>query len=259
MKRRDTLMRLKRFRVDDLKRRMGTLDAMKADGERKLADLEDSVARERQRANDTDIGRLAFPSFLRSIEARRENLRATLRDVERERAGVQTDLTAAFQDLKALELATEQQAKRVAELETRRAQSRLDEMAIVRHLRKHAKFFVKITMGPTRLDSFAVSRTGFGATPKPGSPSRHRLSAGAPASDPRPMPCRAKAGRPVTGRAAGRQRHPAQHRGNAGLVPHTASARRHRRRVGHRTGNHPAAVHHGRDHLRRRTPLTTRR
>jgi flagellar export protein FliJ len=138
MKRRDTLMRLKRFRVDDLKRRMGTLDAMKADAEKKLADLEDSVTRERQRANDTDIGRLAFPSFLRSIDARRENLRATLRDVERERAGVQTDLNSAFQDLKALELATEQQAKRVAELETRRAQSRLDEMAIVRHLRKHA-------------------------------------------------------------------------------------------------------------------------
>jgi flagellar FliJ protein len=138
MKRRDTLMRLKRFRVDELKRRMATLDAMKADAEKKLSDLEDSVARERQRANDTDIGRLAFPSFLRSIEARRENLRATVRDVERERAMVQTDLTTAFQDLKALELATEQQAKRVAEIETRRAQSRLDEMSIVRHLRKHA-------------------------------------------------------------------------------------------------------------------------
>jgi flagellar FliJ protein len=138
MKRRDTLMRLKRFRVDDLKRRLGTLDAMKADAERKLADLEESVARERQRANDTDIGRLAFPSFLRSIDTRRENLRATLKDVERERSGVQTDLTAAFQDLKALELATEQQAKRVAEVEARRAQSHLDEMAIVRHLRKHA-------------------------------------------------------------------------------------------------------------------------
>ncbi len=138
MKRRDTLMRLKRFRVDDLKRRMGTLDAMKADAEKKLADLEDSVARERQRANDTDIGRLAFPSFLRSIDARRENLRATLRDVERERAMVQSELSAAFQDLKSLELATEQQAKRAAEVETRRAQSRLDEMSIVRHLRKHA-------------------------------------------------------------------------------------------------------------------------
>jgi flagellar export protein FliJ len=138
MKRGDTLMRVKRFRVDDMKRRMGTLDGMKSDLERKLTDLEESVARERQRANDSDIGRLAFPSFLRSIDSRRENLRATLKEIERERVQALDDLNAAFQDLKSLELATEQQAKRVAEVEARRSQSRIDEMAIVRHLRKHA-------------------------------------------------------------------------------------------------------------------------
>lgn len=138
MKRGDTLIRLRRFRVDEMKRRMATLDGMKADAERKLADLEDSVARERQRAGDSDIGRLAFPSFLRSIESRRENLRATLKEIERERVTAQADLNVAFQDLKSLEFATEQQAKRIAEIETRRTQSRLDEMALVRHLRKHA-------------------------------------------------------------------------------------------------------------------------
>ena len=138
MKRRDTLMRLKRFRVDQLKRRMATLDGMRADLDRKLTDLEDSVARERQRANDSDIGRLAFPSFLRSIESRRENLKNTLKEIDREREQCQGELAAAYQDLKSLELATEQQAKRVAEIEARRTQSRVDEMAIVRHLRKHA-------------------------------------------------------------------------------------------------------------------------
>ncbi|MEJ0043930.1 MAG: flagellar FliJ family protein [Rhizomicrobium sp.] len=138
MKRGDTLIRLRRFRVDEMKRRMATLDGMKADAERKLADLEDSVARERHRAGDSDIGRLAFPSFLRSIEARRENLRATLKDIERERVTAQSELNVAFQDLKSLEFATEQQAKRAQEIEERRAQSRLDEMALVRHLRKHA-------------------------------------------------------------------------------------------------------------------------
>ena len=138
MKRGDTLIRLRRFRVDEMKRRMATLDGMKADAERKLSDLEDSVARERQRAGDSDIGRLAFPSFLRSIETRRENLRATLKEIERERVTAQADLNVAFQDLKSLEFATEQQAKRVAEIEERRSQSRLDEMALVRHLRKHA-------------------------------------------------------------------------------------------------------------------------
>ena len=138
MTRTDTLLRLKRFRVDEMKRRIASIDAMKADLERKLTDLDDNVAREKQRAGDSDIGRLAFPSFLRSIEARRENLRTTLKEIEREYAAAQQDLTEAFQDLKSLEVATEQQAKRLSEMQARRAQARLDEIALVRHLRKHA-------------------------------------------------------------------------------------------------------------------------
>ena len=138
MNRTDTLLRLKRFRVDEMKRRIAAIDAMKVDLERKLTDLDDNVTREKQRAGDSDIGRLAFPSFLRSIEARRENLRHTLKEIEREHMAAQVDLSNAFQDLKSLEIATEQQAKRVNELQARRTQARMDEMALVRHLRKHA-------------------------------------------------------------------------------------------------------------------------
>jgi flagellar export protein FliJ len=137
MNRTDTLLRLKRFRVDEMKRRISTIDAMRVNLERQLTNLDEDVAREKQRANDSDIGRLAFPSFLRSVEARRENLRTTLKEIEREYESAQLDLNNAFQDLKALEFATEQQAKRLAEIEARRAQSRLDELALVRHLRKH--------------------------------------------------------------------------------------------------------------------------
>jgi flagellar FliJ protein len=137
MKRRDSLLRLKRFRVDELKRRLATLDEMKADLDRKLADLDDSVAREKQRASDSDIGRLAFPSFLQSIDVRRKNLRNTMADLERERAAQQDELAAAFQDLKSFEIAEDERLRRAAEAEARAAQSRIDEIAIVRHLRKH--------------------------------------------------------------------------------------------------------------------------
>ena len=137
MNRTDTLLRLKRFRVDEMKRRIAAIDAMKADLERKLTDLDDNVTRERQRAGDSDIGRLAFPSFLRSIESRRENLRNTLQEIEREYQVAQANLSNAFQELKSLEVAMDQQAKRANELQARRNQSRMDEMALVRHLRKH--------------------------------------------------------------------------------------------------------------------------
>jgi flagellar export protein FliJ len=138
MKRRGSLLRLKRFRVDELKRRLATLDEMKADLERKLQDLEDSVVREKQRAADSEIGRLAFPSFLQSIDVRRKNIKTTMTDLERERSAQQDDLAAAFQDLKSFELAEEERLRRAAEAEGRAQQSRMDELAMVRHLRKHA-------------------------------------------------------------------------------------------------------------------------
>jgi flagellar FliJ protein len=138
MKRRGSLLRLKRFRVDELKRRLGTLDEMRTDLEKKLTDLEDSVVRERQRSADSDIGRLAFPSFLQSIEVRRKNIRTTMTELERERTAQQDDLAAAFQDLKTFELAEEERLRRAADAESHAQQSRMDEIAMVRHLRKHA-------------------------------------------------------------------------------------------------------------------------
>jgi len=138
MNRTDSLMRLKRFRVDEMKRRIAAIEAMRSDLEHKLTDLDDNVTREKQRAGDSDIGRLAFPSFLRSIEARRENLRTTMKDIEREYAAAQADLGDAFQELKSLEIAAEQQERRLEEVQSRRAQTRMDEIALMRHLRKHA-------------------------------------------------------------------------------------------------------------------------
>lgn len=137
MKRQDTLIRLRKFRVDELQRRMASINAMQTDVEKKITDLEESVTREKQRAADSDIGRLAFPSFLRAIDIRRANLNNTLQEIDRERAACQDELTDAYQDLKSLQFAYEQQEKRMAEAENRRAQGRLDEMALVRHLRKH--------------------------------------------------------------------------------------------------------------------------
>ncbi len=137
MKRTDGLLRLKRFRVDEMKRRLLTLDGMKADLEKKLSDLEESVARERQRAGDSDISRLAFPSFVKSIETRRENLSATLKEIERERTTAQSELSEAFQELKSLEFASEQAQKRLEEIRARR-EAQMNELALARQMRKHA-------------------------------------------------------------------------------------------------------------------------
>jgi len=138
MKRRDNQLRLRRFRVDELQRRLGTLEAIEADLGRKFADLEETVARERQRANDTDLGRLAFPSFLKAMDSRRENLKATLNEIERERVQARAEFALAGQELKSVELAVEQEARRAAELPLQRSRMRLGDIALARQLRKQA-------------------------------------------------------------------------------------------------------------------------
>ena len=117
---------------------MRTLDAMIADAEKKIHDLDESVARDRQRAGESEIGRAAFPSFLRSLDSRRDNLKATLAELERECAAVQLELAGAFPDMKSLELAMELQLKKIADAEARRNQVEFDEVALVRHLRRQA-------------------------------------------------------------------------------------------------------------------------
>jgi predicted secreted protein len=138
MKRRENQLRLRRFRVDELQRRMGTLQAIEADLVRKLADLEETVARERQRANETDLGRLAFPSFLKAMDSRRENLKATLKEIERERAHTDVEHSGACQELKSVEIAAEQDARRAAEAPLQKSRIRLGDIALARQLRKQA-------------------------------------------------------------------------------------------------------------------------
>jgi flagellar biosynthesis chaperone FliJ len=136
MNRTDTLLRLKRFRVDEMKRRIAAIDAMKGDLERKLTDLDDNVARERQRAGDSDIGRLAFPSFLRSIEVARENLRNTLKEIEREICRASRSCRMPSRTSNRWKSPPSKQTKRLSEMQARRAQARLDEIRAGRHLRK---------------------------------------------------------------------------------------------------------------------------
>jgi flagellar FliJ protein len=115
------LLRLKRFKVETIKQRIAALDEMRTDLERKLSDLDDNVAREKQRARDSEIGRLAFPAVLRAIEVRRDNLHATLKEIEREYALVQLEFTNAFQDFNGLILAVEKNFKHAADTRALRA------------------------------------------------------------------------------------------------------------------------------------------
>jgi len=136
MKSREALIRLHRFRVDEIRRRLKSLDDMRADLTKKMSDLETMMQEEQRRAAHSDLGRLAYPSFARSVVARRENIQRSVDEVEKQAATVTDELQAAYRELKKYEIAADSEAQRDRVEYARQVQNDLDEIALSRHVRK---------------------------------------------------------------------------------------------------------------------------
>lgn len=136
MKSREVLVRLHRFKVDEVQRRLKSLTEMRGDLARKTQDLDVMMQDEQRRAAASDLGRLAYPTFARSVQARRENIQRSIDEVERQMAAVQEELEAAYAELKKFEIEAEAAAARDRLADARRAQSMADEAAINAHIRK---------------------------------------------------------------------------------------------------------------------------
>ena len=136
MKSRDALIRLNRFRVDEIRKKLKSLDDMRADLVKKMTDLETMVQEEQRRAQQSDLGRLAYPTFARSVMARRENIQRTIDEVEKQSSTVTEELQGAYRELKKYEIAADAEAQRDRVEYARQVQAEIDEIALSRHARK---------------------------------------------------------------------------------------------------------------------------
>ncbi len=75
VKSRDHLIRLKRFQVDERRRRVAQIESMIADFARMVVDLDREIASEEQRSGISDPSHYAYPTFARAAVARRDNLK----------------------------------------------------------------------------------------------------------------------------------------------------------------------------------------
>ncbi len=136
MRSREALIRLNRFRVDEIRKRLKSLDDMRADLTKKMADLEKMVQDEQRRSLQSDLGRLAYPSFARSVIARRENIQRSVDEVEKQAATVTEELQNAYRELKKYEIVADVEAQQNRVEYARQVQAELDEIALSRHVRK---------------------------------------------------------------------------------------------------------------------------
>ena len=74
MKSRDTVARLRRFQVDETRRRVAQIESMIAEFSKMARELEREIATEEQRAGISDVSHFAYPTYARAARARRDNL-----------------------------------------------------------------------------------------------------------------------------------------------------------------------------------------
>lgn len=81
MKSRDTLIRLKRFQVDEKRRRVRQIEMMVAEFTRMIGELDREIANEEKRAGISDPQHFAYPTYARAAITRRDNLKSSIAEL----------------------------------------------------------------------------------------------------------------------------------------------------------------------------------
>ena len=81
MKSRDTLIRLKRFQLEEKRRRVRQIETMLAEFSRMTNDLDREIANEEKRAGISDPNHFAYPTYARAASVRRDNLKSSIAEL----------------------------------------------------------------------------------------------------------------------------------------------------------------------------------
>ncbi|PTW59741.1 flagellar export protein FliJ [Breoghania corrubedonensis] len=129
MKSRESIIRLKRFQVDDKRRQVSQIEAMIADFDRMAKELDDQILSEQERVGITDVAHFAYPTFAKAAMQRRDNLKASAEELHGQLERAQDELAEAVEELKKIELMEERDQEREREAADEAEQAELDEIA----------------------------------------------------------------------------------------------------------------------------------
>ena len=132
MKSRETLIRLKKFQVDEKRRKVAQIEAMIAEFERIAADLEREIKVEQDRAGIHDPAHFAYPTYAKAAMARRENLKRSADELKTQLDEAKAMLGEAFEELKKVEMLDERDHAREKAEENAREQAELDRIGALR-------------------------------------------------------------------------------------------------------------------------------
>src|ERR1700753_3158056 len=132
MKSRETLIRLKKFQVDEKRRRVAQIEGMIADFQRMSVELEREIQNEQDRAGINDPSHFAYPTYAKAAIQRRENLTRSADELRIQLEDARSLLTEAFEELKRVDLRDERDQPRERAEESAREQADLDSIGLMR-------------------------------------------------------------------------------------------------------------------------------
>ena len=135
MKSRDSLIRLRRFEVDEKRQTVADIEVMIQDFNQMVVDLDRQIESEQERAGVSDVNHYAYPTFAKAAIQRRDNLNASIDDLQVKLDRARDDLAEAFEELKKVELINERETDRERAEQMKTEQDELDQIGQLAHMR----------------------------------------------------------------------------------------------------------------------------
>jgi flagellar export protein FliJ len=132
MKSRETLIRLKKFQVDEKRRKVAQIETMIAEFDRIATELDREIKTEQERAGISDPAHFAYPTYAKAAIVRRENLKRSADELKAQMDDAKAALGEAFEELKKVEMLDERDHAREKAEENAREQAELDGIAALR-------------------------------------------------------------------------------------------------------------------------------
>ncbi|MEM1364947.1 MAG: flagellar export protein FliJ [Pseudomonadota bacterium] len=124
-----SLIKLKRFQVDEKRRQVTSIEMMMADMQRMAGDLQAQVESEEKKSGISDITHFAYPTFAKAARTRAENIEASILELREKLEPAQDELAEAVEELKKAELLHERDNAALIAEEEAAEQAALDEVA----------------------------------------------------------------------------------------------------------------------------------
>lgn len=130
MKSRESLIRLKRFQVDEKRTEVADIESMIADFHKMASDLDLQIKAEQEKTGIEDVTHFAYSTFAKAATQRRDNLLASADELNERLEAARDQLAEAFEELKKVELMEEKEQKMEKASEAAAEQVSMDEIGL---------------------------------------------------------------------------------------------------------------------------------